>query len=94
MPRVTPCFVVTASYVEGAAERRAPYRDEHLERVEKLLREGALLLGGAFDDMSASLLVFGVQSEEAVVAVIESDVYWREGIWTDYTIRKLNRITL
>lgn len=94
MAGVTPCYVVRASYVEGAAERRAPFRGEHLGRVEKLLREGALLLAGAFDDMSASLLIFAVRSEEAVAAVIESDVYWREGIWTDYTISKLNRVTV
>ncbi len=88
------CYVVEATYVESAAQRRAPFRQEHLERVEKLIAEGALAVAGAFDDMSASFLVFALKSRDAVVAVIESDVYWREGIWTDYRIRKVNRVTL
>ena len=94
MAGTEPCFVVEAAYAEGAAERRAPYRAEHLDRVGMLADEGALLLAGAFDDLSASLLVFAVQSEEAVAAIIETDVYWRQRIWTSYTIRKLNRVVL
>lgn len=93
MPTQT-CFVVEASYVVGAAERRAPFRNEHLERVEKLARAGAIILAGAFGDMSGSLLVFALEHEDSVRAIVETDVYWREGIWTAYTIRKLSRVTL
>jgi uncharacterized protein YciI len=89
-----PCFVVEARYARGAAERRAPYRQEHLDRVGMLADEGALLLAGAFDDMSASLLVFAVGSEEAAAAIVETDIYWRQKVWTSYTIRKLNRVVL
>jgi uncharacterized protein len=92
MAEIRPCYVVEATYVEGAAEKRAPHRAEHLERVEKLLAEGAMLVGGALDDMSASVIVLDVANEEAAIAVIESDVYWRAGIWTDYKVRKLNRV--
>ncbi len=90
----TTCYVVEATYVEGAAQRRVPFRQEHLERIEKLIAEGALAVAGAFDDLSASFLVFALESRDAVVAVIESDVYWREGIWSGYSIRKLNRVTV
>lgn len=92
MAEIRPCFLVEAVYVEGAAEKRAPFREEHLSRVEKLIREGALLLAGAMNDMSHSLLVFNVESEDAARAVIESDVYWRNGVWTDYSVKKLNRV--
>lgn len=94
MPEVRPCFLVEADYVEGAAEKREPFREAHLDRVEKLQGEGALLLAGAFEDLRGSLLVFDVGSEEAVAAIIESDVYWRNGIWTDYRIRRMNRVVV
>jgi uncharacterized protein YciI len=94
MAGTEPCYVVEAVYADGAAERRAPYRREHLDRVAMLADEGALVLAGAFDDLSASLLVFAVQSREAAAAIVETDVYWRQGVWTSYTIRKLNRVVL
>jgi uncharacterized protein len=87
-------WVVEAAYAEDAAERREPFRAEHLGRVDKLSQEGALVVAGAFADMSASLLVFAVGSEDAVRAIIETDVYWRNGVWTSYTVRRLNRVVL
>lgn len=90
---IQTCHVVEATYAEGAAEKRAPYREGHLERVAKLIDAGAVVVAGALADMSASLLILAVEGEDAVRAVIESDVYWENGIWTDYTVRKLNRVT-
>jgi uncharacterized protein YciI len=92
VPEVKPSFVVEAAYAEGAATRREPFRAEHIERIGKLQAEGALVLAGAFADMSASLLVFAVSSEDAVRAIVETDVYWKERIWTGYTVRALNRV--
>ncbi len=50
------------------------------------------MFAGAADDLSASILVFAVEKEEAVRAIVETDVYMRNGIWTDFTVTKLNRI--
>jgi len=90
---IQTCHVVEATYAEGAAEKRAPYREEHLQRVAKLVDAGAVVVAGALADMSASLLILAIEGEDAVRAVIESDIYWENGIWTDYTVRKLNRVT-
>ena len=87
-------LVVEADYAGDALERRAPHRPEHLERVRVLGTEGALILAGGFEDMRSSLLVFDLDDERAVAEVIESDVYWREGIWTDYRVRVLNSVPL
>jgi uncharacterized protein len=89
-----PCYVAECVYAKDAAAKRAPFREAHLARVGMLSDEGALLLAGAFDDMSASLLVFAVGSEEAAAAIIETDVYWKNKVWTSYKIRKLNRVVL
>jgi uncharacterized protein YciI len=92
MAEIVTSYVVEAKYVEGAAEKRAPYRKEHLERIGKLQREGVVPVAGALADMSASLMVLDVEYEESVKAIVESDVYWRNGIWTYYSMRKLNRV--
>ncbi len=89
---IETCHVVEATYADGAADKRAPYREEHLARVGKLIEAGAVIVAGALADMSASLLILAVEGEDAARAVIESDVYWKNGIWTDYTVRKLNRV--
>jgi uncharacterized protein YciI len=92
MADVKTSYVVEAAYAPDAADRREPFRPEHLDRIGKLSAEGALLVAGAFADMSASLLVLAVSSEDAVRAIVETDVYWRNGIWTGYTVRRLNRV--
>lgn len=86
------CFVVEAAYVKGAADKRTPFRSQHLERLAKLHEEGALVLAGAYDDLSASLLVLAVSNEKAVKAIIETDIYFQNKIWTGYTVRKLNKV--
>jgi uncharacterized protein YciI len=86
------CFVVEAAYSPEAAESRKPHREAHLERVRKLADENVVVLAGAYEDLSASLLVFQVESEDAVRAVIDSDIYIKEGVWSGYTIKKLTRV--
>ena len=88
------CYVAECFYAEGAAGKRAPFREAHLARVAMLSDEGALLLAGAFDDLSASLLVLAVENEEAVAAIVETDIYWKNKVWTSYKIRRLNRVIL
>ena len=94
MTMTEPCYVAECLYAKGAAEKRAPWREAHVARLGMLSDEGALLLAGAYDDLSSSLLVLAVGSEEAVVAIIETDVYWKNKVWTSYKIRRLNRVIL
>lgn len=58
----------------------------------KLFDEGALLMAGAYDDLSASLLVLAVQSEKAARAIVESDIYFKNKVWTGYSVKKLNKV--
>lgn len=86
------CFLVSASYAGNAEQTRAPHREKHLERLSKLWEEGALLFAGAADDLSASIMVFAVESQEAARAIVDTDVYTRKGVWTDFTVTKVNRV--
>ena len=92
MTGIQPAYVVEPLYSEDAATRREPVRDEHLARVRELLADGTLIAAGAFDDMSASLLVVAVDSEQAARDLVASDVYWRSGVWVDVRVRRLNRV--
>lgn len=87
-----PCFLVEARYTSEAATARAPHRAKHLERLLKLWNEGALLFAGAADDLTASIMVFAVENEEAVKAIIQTDVYMRNKVWSDFKVTKLNRV--
>lgn len=92
MRETKTCYVVEATYVEDAARLREPHRAEHLERLAKLHSEGVLLLGAAFSDTSGSLLVLQVANEESVAAIVETDVYWQAGVWTEWKTRAINRV--
>lgn len=94
MTEIQTCQLVEAVYVEDAADKRAPFREEHLERMAKLFKEGALITAGAYEDMSATMMLLAVDSAEAAEAVVKTDVYWKNGIWTGYSIKKFNRVEL
>lgn len=90
--QIQPAFVVEPVYAPDAAERREPVRAEHLAAVRRRLEDGTLIAAGAYDDMSASLLIVATDDEQQALRVVHEDVYWREGVWTDVKIRRLNRV--
>ena len=92
MTGIAPTYVVEAVYAPDAATRREPVRDEHLARARSLLADGTLIAVGAFDDLSSSLLVVATDSEQRALEIVHSDVYWREGVWVDVRLRRLNRV--
>ena len=87
-----PAFLAEGTYTEDAVTKREPFREEHMERIKKLIDEGAVVLAAGFDDLSGSMLVIKVETDEAAKAIMESDIYWKKGIWTDYRIRKVNTV--
>ena len=79
-------FVLWGSYCEDALRKRTPFREEHLQRLSSLKEEGILITLGP---TKCNRYVFGIfKSEdiEHVRSLIKEDVYWREGIWTDFEI--------
>ena len=84
-------WLVEGTYAPDAAERRRPVRAEHLARAARLRDEGVLLEVGAFADMSSSLLLFRVATEEEAMALARDDVYFREGVWVELRCRPFVR---
>lgn len=85
-------FVIEATYAPDAAELRRPVRAEHLARLARLRDDGIILEGGAFADMSASMLIIRAPDEAAALAVARDDVYLRAGVWVELRARPFGRV--
>lgn len=79
-------FVLWGTYCEGVLDKRAPYRDEHLARLQQLKDAGSLITLGPTTDLSRVFGIVEADSFEAAEALVKADVYWREGIWTQVEI--------
>lgn len=86
-------WFVEIAFAPDAAERRGPFRQEHLERTARLRTDGVIIEGGAFlDALSSSVLLVRAADAEAARAVAAGDVYVANGIWTDITVRPFGRV--
>lgn len=92
MPTFEPSYVVEAIYSPDAAERREPFRAEHLAALSERMAAGTVVTAGALDDMSGSLLIVAADNEEDVLRLVHDDVYWRNGVWVDVRMRRMNRV--
>lgn len=75
-------FVLWGTYCENVLEKRAPFRDEHLARLQHLKDNGSLVTLGPTTDLSRVFGIFEADSAAAAEELVKADVYWREGIWT------------
>ncbi len=79
-------FVLWGTYSEDALIKRTPFREEHLQRLSSLKNKDILITLGP---TKCNRYVFGIfQSEdiEYVRSLMKEDIYWKEGIWTDFEI--------
>ena len=82
-------FLLFYDYVENIVERRAPYREAHLEMVRSYVDQGELLLGGAFaDPADGAAIVFKVEDRAEVEKFVERDPYVINGLVTAWRIRE------
>lgn len=83
-----PKYVMWGSYCENVAEKRAPYRQAHLDRLAMLKESGSLITLGPTQDLTLVFGVYDAVDEAAVRQLIESDPYWENGIWTEYQVKE------
>lgn len=82
-----PKYVAWGSYCENVLEKRAPYRQAHLDGLKTQKESGVLVTIGPTQDLSMFFAIYDAENEDAVKSLIEGDPYWQNGIWTDYTIK-------
>jgi uncharacterized protein YciI len=85
-------WVGECTYAPDVAERRAPVRGRHLARIGELRAARVIVEAGAFADMSGSLILLRATDEAAARAILEADVYWEAGVWTQIRLRALGHV--
>ncbi len=83
-----PKYVVWGSYCENVLEKRAPYRQAHLDRLAKQKEDGILITIGPTKDITKVFGIYEADNEAIVRDLIESDPYWKNQIWTEYDIKE------
>lgn len=81
-----PKYVLWGRYCEDVLEKRAPYRQAHLDRLAQLKDEGKVITLGPTKDVTRVFGVYAAATEDAARQLVEDDPYWQNGIWTEYEL--------
>jgi uncharacterized protein YciI len=79
-------FVVWGTYCDDVLEKRAPFRQEHLDGLQRQKDAGLLITLGPTADTRLVFGIYEAESQEQVEQALHADVYWREGIWTELQV--------
>ena len=95
MPSETKALtLLTYDYPADVLERRGPYRDAHLARIDEWRESGRLLLAGAVGDPpSGALFVFDCPAEE-VEEFAAGDPYSQAGLVLAHRVEPLAAVAL
>ncbi|MEM9276641.1 MAG: YciI family protein [Cyanobacteria bacterium P01_F01_bin.143] len=83
-----PKFIMWGSYCENALEKRTPYRQNHLDGLASQKQKGILITLGPTKDNSKVFGIYEAATEKEIQDLVESDPYWKNGIWTEYEIKE------
>ena len=82
-------YILFYDVVDDYLERRAKFRQEHLERVHRAHERGDLVLAGALaDPADGAVLVFRGASPDAAEAFAKADPYVLNGLVKAWRVRK------
>ena len=79
-------FVVFGEYCEDAITKRAPFREQHLNRLKNLKERDILVTLGPTKCTKYVFGIFNASDENQLKDLIEEDIYWQKGIWIKYDI--------
>lgn len=86
-------YVLLYDVVEDYLARRAPFREEHLRLAKEAHERGEVVLAGALaDPADAAMLVFRGPTPETAEAFAKADPYVRNGVVTQWRVRKWNTV--
>jgi uncharacterized protein YciI len=86
-------YLLRYEYIPDVLEKRAPFREDHLNIAKKLIAEGKCVSGGplgppGFDVPTGALFIFN--DEESAKIFVEADPYVSNGIVTSHSIEEWN----
>ena len=79
-------FILWGTYCDDALVKRTPFRQDHLQRLSLLKEKGILTTLGPTKCNRYVFGIFKAENIESIRSLIREDVYWKEGIWTDFEI--------
>jgi uncharacterized protein len=80
-------------YVDDLLERRAPFREAHLEAIRGGRERGQITLAGAIGDPPhGGVIVFQGVSPQEIDAYARRDPYMEAGLIRDYRIERWNLV--
>ncbi len=79
-------FVLWGTYCDNAIDKRGPYRQEHLDGLQRQKDDGLLITLGPTEDSSHVFGIYEADSQEQVEDLLHKDIYWRQGIWTQLCV--------
>tara|TARA_B100000579_G_scaffold403634_1_gene387818 strand:+ start:526 stop:795 length:270 start_codon:yes stop_codon:yes gene_type:complete len=79
-------FVLWGTYCDDALVKRTPFRQDHLQRLSSLKEKGILITLGPTKCNRYVFGIFKAEKIEYIRSLIKEDVYWKEGIWTDFKV--------
>jgi len=82
-------YLLFYDVVDNYAERRTPFRADHLAHARKAVANGDLVLGGAFaNPIDGTMLLFKGSSPAAAEAFAKNDPYVVNGLVTKWRVRE------
>ncbi len=82
-------YLLFYDVVPDYLQRRGQFRNEHLKLARAAVARGELVLGGAFaEPADGAVLLFKGDSPEAAERFVADDPYVRNGLVTQWRIRK------
>ena len=82
-------YLLLYDVVDDYAERRVPYRTDHLAHARAAVARGDLVLGGALaNPVDGTVLLFKGASPAAAEAFAAADSYVRHGLVTRWRVRE------
>lgn len=81
-------YVIWGTYCDDVLEKRAPYRQAHLDNLAMLKQSGVLITIGPTKDLTMVFGVYEADDEAAVRQLVEADPYWQNGVWTAYDVKE------
>ena len=81
-------FVLIYELASNYIERRARFRNQHLQYAWAAVERGELLLGGALaNPTDTAILLFLGEGPEIAISFAEDDPYVREGLVRNWSVR-------
>lgn len=81
-------YVMWGTYCADVLEKRAPYRQAHLDGLAAQKEAKILITIGPTKDLTKVFGIYQAETEASVRQLIEADPYWQHGIWTEYDVQE------